>query len=68
MKHYQEMDKVVFEYKLINGVAEKSFATNVAKIAGIPSDVIKNAKKMEEKITKEESKINRNREILKKFN
>ncbi|CAD8169693.1 unnamed protein product [Paramecium pentaurelia] len=68
MKHYQEMDRVIFEYKLISGVAEKSFATNVAKIAGIPNEVIQNAKKMEEKITKEESKINRNREILKKFN
>ena len=45
-------------------MAEKSFATNVAKIAGIPNEVIINAKKMEEKITKEESKINRNRDIL----
>lgn len=62
------MDKVIFEYKLINGVAEKSFATNVAKIAGIPYDVIKRAREMEEKITNEESKINKNREILKKFN
>ncbi|CAD8045359.1 unnamed protein product [Paramecium sonneborni] len=68
MKHYQEMDKVIFEYKLINGIAEKSFATNVAKIAGIPNEVIQNAKKMELKITKEESKINRNRDILQKFN
>lgn len=34
------MDRVVFEYKLIIGVAEKSFATNVAKIAGIPNEVI----------------------------
>ena len=62
------MDKVVFEYKLINGTAEKSFATNVAKMAGIPSEVILNAKMIEERITKEESKINNNREILKVFN
>ncbi|CAD8206909.1 unnamed protein product [Paramecium octaurelia] len=68
MKHYQEKDQVVFKYKLIEGIAEKSFATNVAQIAGVPKEVIKKAKQMEAKITKEESKINKNREILKKFN
>ncbi|CAD8188495.1 unnamed protein product [Paramecium pentaurelia] len=68
MQHYQEKDQVIFKYKLIEGIAEKSFATNVAQIAGVPKDVIKKAKQMETKITKEESKINKNREILKKFN
>ncbi|CAD8089212.1 unnamed protein product [Paramecium primaurelia] len=68
MLYYRENDSVIFKYKLVEGVAEKSFAINVAQLAGIQEEVIRKAKQMQLKITKEESKINKNREILKKFN
>lgn len=41
-----EDDPIHFTYKLIDGVAEKSYAINVAKIAGMPQEVIKRAEQI----------------------
>ncbi|CAD8191337.1 unnamed protein product [Paramecium octaurelia] len=68
MLYYQDKDQITFKYKLVEGVAERSFATNVAQRAGIPQEVIQTAKLMETKITKEESNLKKNRVILQKFN
>jgi DNA mismatch repair protein MSH6 len=35
--------QLVFLYKLVNGVAESSFGTHVAKLAGVPMDVVERA-------------------------
>jgi DNA mismatch repair protein MSH6 len=34
---------LIFLYKLIHGVAESSFGTHVANLAGVPFDVVKRA-------------------------
>lgn len=68
MKHHCDGEDMVFEYRLVEGHAQKSFASNVAKLAGLPKSVIKKAIEMERRITNEEKKINKNREILQKFN
>jgi DNA mismatch repair protein MutS len=36
MGHQYSEDRVEFTYQLVEGVAEKSFACNVARIVGIP--------------------------------
>lgn len=53
---------------MIEGHADKSFAANVARIAGLPKVVIQKAIEVERKITKEEEKLSVNRDIVKKFN
>jgi len=35
--------QLVFLYKLVNGVAESSFGTHVANLAGVPMDVVRRA-------------------------
>jgi len=35
--------QLIFLYKLIHGVAESSFGTHVANLAGVPLDVVKRA-------------------------
>ena len=37
------MLKLIFLYKLVPGVAESSFGTHVANLAGVPLDVVKRA-------------------------
>lgn len=39
----EKEEKIVFLYKLVEGICEKSFAFNVARMAGIPKDIVKNA-------------------------
>ena len=39
----EETDKIVFLYKLVEGICEKSFAFNVARIAGINEKIIEDA-------------------------
>jgi DNA mismatch repair protein MSH6 len=70
MKHsYDEVsEEVQFTYKLVEGEAQKSFATNVARIAGLPRHVIQKALEVERKISKEEEKLTVNRGIIKEFN
>lgn len=48
----------------MEGEAEKSFATNVARIAGLPRDLIRKATEVEKKITKEEEKLTVNRKVV----
>lgn len=43
----EETDVVEFKYKFIYGMIEKSHGFNVAKMAGIPMDVIKRGKAKE---------------------
>lgn len=63
MKHFydESTEEVNFTYQLVEGEAEKSFATNVARIAGLPRDLIRKASEVEKKITKEEEKLTVNR-------
>lgn len=35
--------QLVFLYKLVEGIAESSFGTHVAKLAGVPSEVVQRA-------------------------
>lgn len=35
-----DLDSIHFLYKLSEGICEKSFAFNVARLAGIPEDLI----------------------------
>ena len=37
-------DEIIFLYNLVNGSANKSYGLEVAKLAGVPFDVIKRAK------------------------
>ncbi|QRG40180.1 hypothetical protein FDK38_004644 [Candidozyma auris] len=46
--HQNEWPEVVFLYKLVQGVVSNSYGLNVAKLAGIPLDVIKRAHEMSE--------------------
>lgn len=39
-------ENIVFLYKLVEGICEKSFAFNVAWMAGIPEEIVKNAQKI----------------------
>ncbi|OIR57734.1 MAG: DNA mismatch repair protein Msh6 [Amphiamblys sp. WSBS2006] len=41
-----ETNEIVFLYKLVPGVAEKSYGTNVATIAGIPPKIVSDAKRI----------------------
>jgi DNA mismatch repair protein MSH6 len=38
--------KLVFLYKLIDGVASSSFGTHVASLAGVPSEVVERAEEI----------------------
>lgn len=46
MKITEAKDKIVFNYKLIEGPADKSYGIHVAEMAGMPSDLIAAAKKI----------------------
>lgn len=39
-----EPEEIIFLYKAIDGLSTKSFGLNVARMAGLPSEIIKNAK------------------------
>lgn len=65
MSHKVRDNKVDFYYKLIEGSAERSFATNIARLAGINPDVVKRSSEIEKRITKEEEKLKSNRVIIK---
>ena len=39
----RSLSQLIFLYKLIHGVAESSFGTHVANLAGVPIDVVKRA-------------------------
>ncbi len=68
MKHDQNENEVIFHYKLVEGFCERSFAANVARIAGIPQQVVKKSLVVGSKITKEEEKMTMSRQMIKEFN
>lgn len=47
-----DQHQVVFLYKLIDGICEKSFGTNVATMAGVPDSIVKHAVKVSEEFEK----------------
>ena len=49
-------EKIIFLYKIMEGLSEKSFAINVAQIAGLPDFIIKRAQKHLKQL--EENKTN----------
>lgn len=66
--NYIMKDKTIqFEYKLVDGSAIKSFASNVADMVGIPEAVIKNAEQISNQVMGN-SKYNQILEMSKKFN
>ncbi|KAG9309590.1 DNA mismatch repair protein Msh6 [Chiua virens] len=48
-----EQQKLVFLYKLVDGVASSSFGTHVASLAGVPSDVVSRAEVISEDFAKQ---------------
>lgn len=68
MQHEFSDNEVKFHYKLIEGFCERSFASNVARIAGVPNEVVKKSIIIGNKITKEEEKMKMSRSIIKEFN
>lgn len=47
--YYKEQERIVFLYKLVSGVCEKSFGIDVAKLAGIPKQVLITANEVADK-------------------
>ncbi|KAG2143035.1 DNA mismatch repair protein Msh6 [Suillus clintonianus] len=48
-----EKHELVFLYKLVDGVASSSFGTHVAKLAGVPEEVVKRAEVISEHFAKQ---------------
>ena len=46
-------DEIIFLYNLVNGSANKSYGLEVAKLAGVPFDVIKRAKDILKKLERD---------------
>jgi len=46
----EEMDEIVFLRKLVVGGTDKSFGIYVAKLAGVPADVVSRAREIQEKL------------------
>ncbi|KAI8882585.1 hypothetical protein K501DRAFT_186472 [Backusella circina FSU 941] len=53
----QDIPDVVFLYKLVDGIAGGSFGLNVAKLAGISSDILRVAKEESNKMRAEEARL-----------
>ena len=49
----EKTDRVVFLYRFIKGECPKSFGLNVARMAGIPENVIRKAKVKSERFAEE---------------
>lgn len=50
-------DKIIFLHKIIEGGTDKSYGIHVARLAGIPEDVLENAKKIQIKLEDNNGKI-----------
>ncbi len=50
-------EEIIFLHKVSEGISSKSYGIQVAKIAGIPEEVIKNSSQLLEKLEKETQKI-----------
>ena len=57
-----------FTYRLIDGVAERSFAENVARLVGIDEDILKNAREHSLMVTKENRALKDLQELAKHTN
>lgn len=68
MSHKVVGNRVEFYYRLEEGSAERSFATNIARLAGIEESVVRRSAEIEKRITKEEEKLKTNRSIIQEFN
>ncbi|MFW6013971.1 MAG: DNA mismatch repair protein MutS [Candidatus Nanoarchaeia archaeon] len=55
----EEEDKVIFLHKIKEGGTDKSYGIHVAKIAGIPDEVIEKAKKVQLKLEEQNAKAKR---------
>lgn len=42
---FADKEKLIFLYKIVEGLSQKSFAINVAQIAGLPEEIIQSASK-----------------------
>ncbi|MCX7910884.1 MAG: DNA mismatch repair protein MutS, partial [Endomicrobia bacterium] len=56
VKEYK--DEIIFLYKVLEGCSDKSYGIHVAKLAGIPNNVINRAYQILKKLQKSASKIN----------
>jgi len=61
-----DSEKVIFLYKFIEGDCPKSFGMNVARLAGIPEDVLLKAKHKSNKFALELDKLAARVQHLKK--
>jgi DNA mismatch repair protein MSH6 len=57
-----------FAYKLVDGVAERSFAENVARMVGIDEDLLKNARERSKMVTKENRTLKDLQSLTKQMN
>ncbi len=53
----EEKDTIIFLRKLVEGGTDKSYGIQVAKLSGLPKDVIERAKKIQEGLEKEDFKM-----------
>ncbi|EGR32403.1 hypothetical protein IMG5_084640 [Ichthyophthirius multifiliis] len=63
-----QQQKIHFEYKFVRGFSAKSFAVNVAQIAGLPYQIVERAGEVEKIITQEEQKLSNLILVNQKFN
>lgn len=45
----EKQEKILFQYKMVDGICHKSFAFNVARLAGIPEEIIQQARQITDK-------------------
>jgi len=64
----EENDEVKFLYKFIKGQASSSYGITVAKMAGLPLDVVEMAKEKSEYMNKEKRNISYEKSLAMKFN
>jgi len=55
----QKDDDIVFLHKVVKGGTDKSYGIHVAKLAGLPSHVIDNALKMQQRLMTEDTMVDR---------
>ena len=53
----EKEENIEFSYKVVDGASDKSFGIQVAKLAGVPEDVIEEAKKKLESLEESENSI-----------
>jgi len=51
----EDGDEIIFLHKLVEGSADKSYGIHVARLAGLPADVVKRAKELQGKLEEGDS-------------